>query len=82
MLAVAGNAQDFDQFPLFGEQQFIALLHPDRQVPGLHQGQADFQQARTKQLLFDCARRLAFMDNPQLPFFEQLRMRQCQGPQR
>ncbi|MNL19729.1 hypothetical protein D3C87_1409460 [compost metagenome] len=82
MLAVAGNAQDFDQFPLLGEQQFIALLHPDRQAPDIHQGQADLKQARAKQLLFDFARRLTFMDDPQFPLFEQLRMRQRQWPQR
>ncbi|MNP16107.1 hypothetical protein D3C76_1084870 [compost metagenome] len=82
MFAVAGNAQHFHQFPLLGEQQSIALLHPDRQVPEIHQGLADFQQARAKQLLFDCARRLAFMNDPQLPVFEQLRMRHGQRPQR
>ena len=82
MLAVAGNAQDFHQFPLLGEQQSIALLHPDRQAPDVHQGLADVQQAYAKQLLFDFARRLAFMNDPQLPVFEQLRMSQGQRPQR
>ncbi|MNN36392.1 hypothetical protein D3C81_1502870 [compost metagenome] len=81
MLAVTGDAQDFHQFALFSEQQSIALLHPDRQAPDLHQCLADVQQAHTKQLLFDFTCRLTFMDDPQFPVFEQFWMGQRQRPQ-
>ncbi len=73
MFAVAGDTQHLHQFTLFVEQQFIALLNPDRQTPGLDQRIGDFQQAHAKQLLLDEVRRFAFVDDPQLPFLKQLR---------
>ncbi|MNV55835.1 hypothetical protein D3C71_1480850 [compost metagenome] len=81
VLAVTGDAQDFHQLPLLGEQQAIALLHPDRQAPDLHQRLADVQQAYAKQLHFDFTCRLTFMDDPQFPVFEQFWMGQRQRPQ-
>lgn len=82
MFAVPGDAQDFHQFAAFVEQQAITLRHPDRQTPGLHQRQADLQQADAEQFALDLACGLAFMDDLQFPFPEQPWVSQGQRPER
>ncbi|MNI88157.1 hypothetical protein D3C73_1454250 [compost metagenome] len=80
MVDVTGDAQDLHQLTLLHEQQLVTLLNPVRQVPGFHQCASDTQQANAEQLFLDFTCRLALVDNPQFPLFEQLRVGQRQRP--
>ncbi|MNF06588.1 hypothetical protein D3C80_2065680 [compost metagenome] len=81
MVRVTGDVQHLRQFPLFAQQQAIALRNPDRQAPDIYQCLAEFEQAYPEQFFLDLMGWLPLVDNPQLPVFQQLWITQRQRPQ-
>ncbi len=74
------DAQHFHQIALLADQQAVALSDPDRQLPMLRQRLTQLHQAHAEQGLFDDPGRLALVDDPQLPLFQQLGVGQRHRP--
>ncbi len=77
---VPGDVQHLGKLLALFEQQTVTLGHPLRQAPLLGHGLAQRHDANTEQLLLDNGGVFSFMDDPQLPGVEQLRVGQCQRP--
>ena len=77
-----GQVQGADQQFVVLAEQAQALADPFRQAPALGQGRAQRQQAHAQQLLLHLGAGAAFAEHLLLPFFEQVRARRGQGPDR